>query len=103
MTLISRRLAKLMNLKPILTVKSHSTQGETISPVYKVDIWLPNGAGTPGVEVVEGADYQEDLIIGTDIIRLFDYACTHAEDGDVIFSMVCPPLRCPIDFTKSKG
>lgn len=54
---------------------------------------LPNGARLPKLNVVEGIFDGHDIIIGMDIISLHDFAQTHNKAGELILSIVFPPLN----------
>lgn len=98
-SMISMDLASMMGLVPLRHINSHSTNGISRKPVYQVAIMLPNGAGLPKLNVVEGHFDGHDIIIGMDIISLHDFALTHNQAGELILSIVFPPLNKPLDYS----
>lgn len=98
-SMISEDLATTMGLIPFRHINSHSTNGISRKPVYQVAIMLPNGAGLPKLNVIEGHFDGHDIIIGMDIISLHDFALTHNRDGELILSIVFPPLNKPLDYS----
>lgn len=97
-SMISHDLAASMGLIPFRHVNSHSTNGISKKPMYQIAIMLPNGAGLPKLPVVEGDFDGHDIIIGMDIITLHDFALTHNKEGEVIFSIVFPPINHPLGY-----
>lgn len=97
-SMISKDLAETMKLVPYRYINSYSTNGVAKKPIYQIAIMLPNGAGLPKLPVVEGDFDGHDIIIGMDIITLHDFALTHNQQGELIFSIVFPPLNTPLDY-----
>ena len=98
-SMISKSLAESMGLVPSRHINSHSTNGSSRKPMYEISIMLPNGAGIPRLQVVEGDFDGHDVIVGMDLITLHDFAMTHNKDGELIFSIVFPPLTTPLDYS----
>lgn len=97
-SMISKDLANAMGLTPFRYINSHSSNGVARCPVYQISIMLPNGAGLPKLSVVEGVFDSHDIIIGMDLITLHDFSLTHNKVGELIFSIVFPPLNTPVDY-----
>ena len=99
LSMISKDLARTLHLEPFRHLNSHTTNGIVRSRIYNISIMLPNGAGLPRLPVVEGDFEGHDIIIGMDLITLHDFSLTHSKSGDLIFSIVFPPLNTPVDYT----
>ena len=102
-SMISKSLAESLRLTPCRRINSHSTNGVTRKPMYNIAIMLPNGAGLPKLSVVEGDFEGHDIIIGMDIITLHDFALTHNKVGELIFSVVFPPINTHVDYSPLQG
>lgn len=96
---ISRRLAAACRLEQISAVQIFSAQGASVSPLYEVDIVLPNGSTFEKVSVMEVAGSNNfDVILGMDILTKCDFAISNV-DGEMIFTMRIPSSNKVIDFT----
>ena len=98
-TVITKKVADELNLKPIgMTVVKHAG-GEDNSEVFLVNIGLPNKVGFMNIKVTEGTlSGDVEVLVGMDIISQGDFAITH-KDNKTTFSFRCPPIG-HIDFVK---
>lgn len=98
-TVITRKVAEECNLKPISMAVVHTAAGQKTSPVYIINVGLPNKVGFTHVHVTEGiiAD-NVDVLIGMDIISQGDFVITN-KDNKTTFSFRCPSIE-RIDFVK---
>ncbi|MBT9536716.1 MAG: retroviral-like aspartic protease family protein [Nitrospirae bacterium] len=97
-TVITRKVADDLNLKPVgMTLVKHA-KGEEMSEVYRVNIVLPNKVGFPMVRVTEGTLSGVDVLIGMDIINRGDFAITH-RDSKTTFTFRVPSTG-HIDFVE---
>ena len=97
---LSDRFAKSVKLSSYRRMIVHAANGDSIVPVYTVDLFLPNGVWFQNVNVSEfkgGSDF--DFIIGMDILTKGDMAITNA-NGQTVFSFRMPPDSQHIDYTK---
>ena len=100
-TCISHRLASACHFEPVTAMKIFSAQGESIVPVYRMDIKLPCGTRFHDVLVTEVAGSENfDVIIGMDILSQGDIALCGDSEG-LVFSMRFPSDKTPVDFTKA--
>ena len=78
-SVITQKVVEQLNLKPIHVVKVHHAGGESMSPVYLVNIALPNNVIVPNVRVTEGKLTNDgtEVLIGMDIIGLGDFSVTN--------------------------
>jgi len=80
----------------------HGVHGKDESPVYIVNIGLPNGVGFMNSHVTKGLLTEGlDMLIGMDIINKGDFALTH-NDGKTLFSYRNPSIG-KIDFVNLKA
>lgn len=103
-TVISQRIAQDCGLKPISMAKVNTANGERLSPVYLVSMFLPNHVYFPQLRATEGTIVGGDVLIGMDIITRGDFAITNS-DGRTTFSYRWPSTS-KIDFvaqTKVSG
>ena len=78
----------------------HAANGDSIVPVYTVDVFLPNGVVFQNTNVSEfsgGSDF--DFIIGMDILMQGDLSITNA-NNQTLFSFRMPPDSQHTDYTK---
>lgn len=103
MTAVSPTVARELDLKAISAVTVHYGNESADSPVYKVDIMLPNQVGLADVNVSEAKNIQgADILIGMDIITTGDFAVTNAR-GQTCFSFRFPPAIEHIDYAVEAG
>ena len=97
-TVISPKIAQECGLKPISVVQVHTANGERLSQVYLVSIFLPNHVVFPQVRVTEGTISGADALIGMDIITQGDFVISN-KDKNTVFSFRIPSVE-RIDFVK---
>ncbi len=84
---------------PIIDMTQVSTaNGIKKSPVYKIDLILPNQILAPAVRVTEASIVGSDMLIGMDIINLGDFAISNFQ-GKTWFTFRIPSME-DIDFLK---
>ena len=97
-TCISPKISKALGLGAISMAQVHAAGNTYDSPVYKVDVILPNGLMVVDVRVLEASNIQgADMLIGMDIITTGDLAITNA-DNDTWFSFRFPSARLHTDY-----
>ena len=79
-TIISSRIAKQLQLKPLRKGYITGIGGDSSSNVFLVHIQLPTGDFVTDVEVMEDDYYDYDVIIGTDVIMFGDFLISNAEE-----------------------
>ena len=79
-TIISSRIAKQLQLKPLRQGYITGIGGDSSSNVFLVHIQLPTGDFVTDVEVMEDDYYDYDVIIGTDVIMFGDFLISNAEE-----------------------
>ena len=79
-TIISSRIAKQLQLKPLRQGYITGIGGDSTSNAYLVHVQLPTGDFVTDVEVMEDDYYDYDVIIGTDVIMFGDFLISNAED-----------------------
>ena len=97
---ISERFAKCVQLSSYRRMIVHAANGDSIVPVYTVDVFLPNGVVFQNTNVSEfsgGSDF--DFIIGMDILMQGDLSITNA-NNQTLFSFRMPPDSQHTDYTK---
>lgn len=97
-TVITRKVAEDLGLKPIGKVKSYHANGESIVDVYAVNLFLPNQIGFQFLRVTEGILNGFDVLIGMDIITTGDFSITNV-GGETCFSFRIPSVN-EVDFEK---
>jgi len=100
---ITRDVARKMQLKPIGQVDVCHAKGTSITNVYLINFYLPNGLIIPKVRVTECESSAGNfgVIIGMDIITLGDFSVTN-KNGHSTFSYRIPSIS-NTDFTKEAG
>lgn len=98
-TVITKKVADELNLKPIgMTLVKHA-KGEDMSEIYLVNVRLLNNVGFASVKVTEGTlSGDVEVLIGMDIISQGDFAITH-RNNKTTFSFRCPAIG-HIDFVQ---
>lgn len=100
-SVITQKIVQEWNLKPIAVTYVNTANGQHLSNVYLVGIWLPNRVRIPHVRVTEGIiGGSIDVLIGMDIICLGDFAVTN-KDKKTNFTFRIPSLEC-IDFVRNE-
>lgn len=79
-TIISSRISKQLQLKPLRQGYITGIGGDNTSNAYLVHVQLPTGDFVTDVEVMEDDYYDYDVIIGTDVIMFGDFLISNAED-----------------------
>ena len=79
-TIISSRIVKKLQLKPLRQGLITGIGGDSNSNAYLVHIQVPTGDFVTDVEVMENDYYDYDVIIGTDVIMFGDFLITNAND-----------------------
>ena len=102
-TVITQKVVDHCGLKPITRTIVTTAQGEMQTPVYLVNIMLPNKVGVAMLRVTRGNfGGDADVLIVMDIIGMGDFAITN-KDGKTVFSFRVPSCDT-IDFsTESKS
>ena len=96
-SVITRKVADECGLKPFKMTQVHTAAGQATSPVYLINMVLPNKVGIANVSVTEGIIAGDvEVLIGMDIISKGDFAITNHQ-GKTTFSFRCPSSEC-IDF-----
>lgn len=100
-TVISEKVIKECDLKPIGIVKTYTAAGECLSEVFFINIMLPNGVGIPYLKVTKGyLPINTDVLIGMDIITQGDSAITN-KNWRTTFSFRIPSIEY-IEFINEK-
>lgn len=102
-TVITQKVVDHCDLKPIGRTIAKTAQGEMQTPVYLVNVMLPNKVGFANLRVTRGnTGGDADVLIGMDIVGIGDFAITN-KDGKTVFSFRAPSCDT-IDFlTESKS
>jgi len=99
---ITDKVINECSLKPVGIRQVHGVHGKDMSPVYIVNIGLPNGVGFMSSHVTRGVLTEGlDMLIGMDIINKGDFALTH-NDGKTLLSYRNPSVG-KIDFVNQKA
>ena len=98
-TVISEKVINECGLHLIDFARVHSVDGISTSPVYLINIRLPNGVGITNVRATRGdlPGSDAEVLIGMNIIGLGDFAIS-APGGKTMFSFRFPASGEPIDF-----
>lgn len=100
-SVISKKVIDECGLKPIGMAKVKTAKGEMKTPVYLVNIFLPNKVCIYQNRVTKGKIAgATDVLIGMDVIAQGDFAVTH-KDGKTAFSFRMPSIE-RIDFVKQR-
>lgn len=97
-SVISKQVAIQAELIPIDIIDVHTAGGIILSPIYLVNIGLPNNVGYAHIKVTEGDLGNNDILIGMDIIGTGDFAISSA-GKTTTFSFRTPSIE-KIDFVK---
>ena len=98
-SVITQRVVDDCSLAPIGRVKVHGVLGEETSPVYLVNMMLPNNVGIPNIKVTLGKiTIGIDVLIGMDIITKGDFSITN-KNSKTIFTFRIPSQH-HVDFVK---
>ena len=88
-TVISSRIVKKLQLKPLRQGFITGIGGDSNSNAYLVHIRVPTGDFVTDVEVMENDYYDYDVIIGTDVIMFGDLLITN-ENNKTTFQFRTP-------------
>ncbi len=97
-SVITQSVAAACQLHPISFANVHHVGGKQVSPVYLVNLALPNNLIISNLRVVEGDVAGADLLIGMDVICMGDFAITN-RNGITTFSFRIPSVS-EIDFVE---
>ena len=87
-SVVSRKIVDALGLLPIDHKPACGVNGRYDSPVYVVDVMLPNRMKIQGVRVSLGAMEVADMLIGMDVISMGDFKLIN--DGKTSFSIRTP-------------
>ena len=87
-SVVTQKIVDALGLVPIARVSACGVNGWYDTPVYVVDIMLPNRMKIQGVRVSLGAMEVADMLIGMDVISMGDFKLTN--DGKTSFSIRTP-------------
>ena len=100
LSVVSQRVADDLGLTAIDVAEVGGVTGSELTPVYLVNIGLPNGVVFSRLRVIRGrvrsSGVQTDVLIGMDIIAAGDFAVTHP-GGKTKFTFRVPS-QADIDF-----
>lgn len=102
-SVITPKIANDLGLKPIGKTEVHTAGGTHVQNEYMICLHLPNSIGV-NVRVTEANIFNDEILIGMDVIGLGDFAVTNFNDN-TIFSFRIPSQEV-FDFTgnlDSKG
>jgi hypothetical protein len=99
-SVISARLVKALNLKPIGKVTISHAQGQTDVNTYLINIMLTNNVGVTFLRVSEGVLSGFDMLIGMDIISQGDFSLS-CSSGKTVFSFQTPSTH-EVDYVTGK-
>lgn len=97
-SVISQPVVTACNLKPTSMALVQGIHGQRTSPVYRVNVELPNSTGFAHLDVTLGIITGADVLIGMDVIAQGDFAVTN-RGGKTTFSYRYPS-QDEIDFQK---
>lgn len=98
-TVITKKVATECGLLPISMCRVETAGGVIDSPVFLVNLRLPQGVGVQHLRVTEAIlNGPADILIGMDIIGIGDFAITN-KNGKTVCSYRIPSIEC-IDFVK---
>ncbi|MBP9758989.1 retroviral-like aspartic protease family protein [Candidatus Dojkabacteria bacterium] len=103
-SVISSKVVKMLDLKPVSKVFVNTANGKTEQYVYYVSMFLPNKVLIPLVKVTECSDISDnefDMLIGMDVINQGDLAISNL-NGITKFSFRIPSMK-EIDFVETAG
>jgi hypothetical protein len=99
-TCISPKISQALKLGAFSMATVHAAGNTYDSPVFKIDVILPNGLIVVDVRALEAKNIQgADMLIGMDIITTGDLAITNA-DNDTWFSFRFPSARLHTDYAE---
>ena len=90
-SVISREKAAALGLAPVDFSCAYTANGWYETPVYRIDVLLPNGIMVKGLRVSQSDLMVCDMLLGMDVISLGDLHLTN--DGNTVFSFHIPPEK----------
>ena len=96
-SVIGDKIVDALQLEPFNYREVYGVNGIYMSPLYVIDLQLPNGIKIEGLSVSRGDLFASDLLIGMDVIGLGDMAVSNS--GKTTFS-IRMPSQGEIDFTR---
>ena len=94
---ISEKVINELGLKEIGMTKALGADGEYDTPVFLVNLIVPNGVSFPALRVTRGKLRGIDVLVGMDVITQGDFAVSN-HNGHTTFSFRVPSQET-IDFT----
>lgn len=95
-TVVSERIASELGLEPVGMVTVQTANGLYETPIYAIDVMLPNNVLVKGIRATESVLQVCDALIGMDIITLGDMLITNAPNTMFEFRLPsegAPPLE----------
>ena len=97
-TVISDRVVKQLELRPIGQVWMQHAKGTTLANTYKVNLILPNQIEVPNLFVLDGEIGDTDVLLGMDVISLGDLCITQPDEKTQLTYQT--PSTHKTDYTK---
>ena len=88
-SVISRDKVAELGLVPVDFSQAYTANGWYETPVYRIDLFLPNGPLIKGLRVSQSDLMVCDMLIGMDVISLGDLPLTN--NGKTVFKFAIPP------------
>ena len=88
-SVISIAKASELCLIPVDFSRAYTANGWYETPVYRIDLLLPNGFMVSGLRVSQSELMVCDMLIGMDVISLGDFHLTNS--GNSVFRFALPP------------
>lgn len=88
-SVVSRDKAAELGLVPVDFSQAYTANGWYETPVYRINLLLPNGILINGLRVSQSDLMVCDMLIGMDVISLGDFHLTNG--GNTVFKFVIPP------------
>ena len=85
---ISEKVVDALGLRPIASVRACGVSGWYDSPVFKIDLQLPNQIKITGLTVSLGKMVAADILIGMDVLSMSDFNFTNK--GETILTIRTP-------------
>ena len=85
---ISEKVVDALGLKPIASVRACGVSGWYDSPVFKIDLQLPNQIKITGLPVSLGKMVAADILIGMDVLSMSDFNFTNK--GETVLTIRTP-------------
>lgn len=91
-TVVTKNVVHALRIQPIRSITAHGVNGEHMTNVYVINLYLPNKVFIAGLSVTEGnLGNMDDLLIGMDIIGKGDFTVTN-KDGLTIMNYSFPSI-----------